>query len=335
MSLKMFNELTQVFGIPGREAPVAEFIKNELKDYADEFISDAVGNLVAVKKGHGENKKKIMAAAHIDEIGFMVLSITDSGYLKFRAVGGISLHTSYANRVRFRNGVYGCIMTNSNIAEISKNDLNKAYIDIGAKSREEAEKLVKIGDVAHYVGEFVELANNRVMAKAFDNRSGAYILIESFKRLSNPYNDIYFAFTVQEEIGLRGAKVASNYIKPDIGIAVDVTIAFDTPADSDGEVKLGGGAAVKVIDSTVVCDEYLVDTMVKVAEDKKINYQLDVLAGGGTDAGAINLSNDGVRCCGISIPSRYCHSPVCIIDMDDVNACIDLMAEYCECEFTF
>lgn len=331
----MLKQLTQLFGVSGREGDVAAFVADAVRPYVDEIAVDALGNVIAYKEGTGPNKKKIMASAHIDEIGFMVTKITEEGYLKVRAVGGISMYTSYANRIEFKNGVKGALMTESNIAEIGKNDVSKLYVDIGAASKEDAQKYVKVGDTAHYVGDCVELIGGRYMSKSFDDRVAAYILIQSIQQIKECKNDLYYVFSTQEELGLRGARVAAQGICPDIGIALDVTTSFDTPDNKDGNVVLGGGAAIKVMDSSVICDEMLVERMVGVAKRDNIPYQMEVLAAGGTDAGAINQSNDGVRSCGISIPNRYVHAPVSVLDMGDVDACTALLTSFvCE-EFEF
>jgi putative aminopeptidase FrvX len=329
----MLNELTQIFGVSGREGSLRDFILEKIKVHADTVSVDPLGNLIAVKKGCGSNSKKIMVAAHIDEIGFMVTSINEKGFIKVRPIGGISLHVSYANRVMFQNGVIGAVMTDSNINKITENTIDSLYIDIGAKSKEDAQSLVKVGYTANFIGEYVKLAHNRVMSKSFDNRVGVYVLLECLKRLNKPYNEIYYAFTSQEEVGLRGAKVATNYIKPDIGIAVDVTTSFDTPNETNGNVILGNGAALKVMDSYVICDETLINILVDTATRNNIKYQLDVLPSGGTDLGAISISNNGVRTCGISIPIRYCHTPVSIVDLDDVCACVDLLTLFIDLKF--
>ena len=329
----LLKRLCDAFGVSGYEREVREVIKEEIKDLADEILVDDLGNIIALKKGHGENKKRIMASAHMDEIGFQVIKIDDKGFIIVRALGGIPLVPTIMNRVIFRNGVQG-IVSNSVDVDAVKN-IKKLYIDIGAESKEEAEKYVKIGDVASYVGEYVELKGNNVTSKALDDRAGCYILIEALKKMNNPYNDVYCVFSVQEEVGLRGATVAANRIKPEIGIALDVTIASDYPNSAVGSNKLGGGAAVKISDGSVICDEYLVDEMISCSEENEIKYQRDVIDGGGTDAGAINRSNYGVKATGISVPMRYVHGPNGFVNMVDIDASIELLAKYVDREFKF
>lgn len=331
----LLKELTQCFGVSGYEKEIATLIIEKIKHKVDEITVDDLGTIIALKKGSGTNKKKIMVASHMDEIGFSVLAITNEGYLKVRNIGGISTHTSFMNRIKFKNGVSGIISSVEKMDNIKPGELNKLYVDIGAKSKEDALKYINIGEPGCYVGEYEELKNSLVTAKALDNRIGCYVLIEALNRMENPYNDVYFVFSVQEEVGLRGALVASKRIKPDMGIAVDITGSFDVPYEKDGNAVIGNGAAIKVMDNSVICDDYLVKEMIRCSEENNIKYQLDVLLGGGTDAGAINTSNYGVKCCGISIPTRYGHGPNAVVSMEDVNNCVELLKEYVNLEFNY
>lgn len=326
----MLKTLTQIWGISGYEKQVSDYIVEQVKGYADEIMRDAIGNLIVLKKGNGENKKRIMSAAHMDEIGVSVVKITNEGFLKVKSMGGVSAHCSFMNRVVFQNGVVGTVAAYNKPEDFKSSDINKLYIDIGASTREEAEKYVKVGDCAMFEGPYQELLGRNVMAKAFDDRCACYIQIEALKKMDTPYHDVYFVFTVQEEVGLRGSTTAAERIKPDLGIAVDITGSFDVPGDEHGNAVLGGGAAVKVNDASVICDEDLVRQMIECAQKHQINYQLDVLEGGGTDAGAINKSNQGVKAVGISIPTRYGHSPNSVTNLDDVQACIDLLSAYAQ-----
>lgn len=331
----LLKELTQVFGVSGFEKNVANIVVDNIRNYVDELTVDAIGNVIALKKGTGENKKKIMVSSHMDEIGFAVLGVTDKGFVKIKKVGGISAQVSFMNRVIFKDGAFGTISSLEKMDKVAAADINKLYVDICAVSKEDALKYISIGEPASYIGEYKEMNNNCVTAKALDNRIGCYILIEALKKITNPYHDIYFVFSVQEEVGLIGATVAAERINPDLGIAVDITGSFDVPIDTDGNAVFGGGAAIKVMDSSVICDEELVEVMIKCARENNIKYQLDVLAGGGTDSGAINKSNHGVKALGISIPTRYGHSPNGIVNMKDVNACVDLLWKFTESIFEF
>lgn len=330
----LLKELTQAFGVSGYEKEIREFIKETVNGYADEITVDALGNLIIFKKGIGENKKKIMAAAHMDEIGLQVIKVDDKGLIKVRGLGGIPVAATIMNRVMFRNGTIGVVNSTAKIEDV-KNDIKKLYIDIGAQSKEEALKYVKVGDVATYIGDYVELKDNNVIAKALDDRIGCYMMIEALKKIEKPYNDLYFVFSVQEEVGLRGATVAAERINPDVGIALDVTVANDYPNAPEVSNSMGGGTAIKVSDGSVICNEYLVEEMIKCCEANNIKYQLDVIDMGGTDAGAINRSNFGVRAAGISVATRYTHGPNCLVNMKDTEASIELLSKFVNVEFHF
>ncbi len=324
----MLKELTQIWGVSGSESKVADYLIAKCSDYADEVKIDAIGNLIMLKRGNGTDKKKIMCAAHMDEIGLCAIDITDDGFIKVKQMGGVSPIASFMNRVRFKNGTVGTAAAVEKLMDGKSIGLDKLYIDIGASSKEEAMKYVAIGESAAFFGEYVELIGHNVMSKAFDNRSACYIMAKTIQNMGTPYHDVYFAFTVQEEVGLRGATVAAESIRPDLGIAIDITGSFDVPADDLGNAVNGGGAAIKVNDASVLCDEKLVQAMVECAQKNNIPYQMDVLANGGTDAGAINRSGNGVKAVGISIPTRYGHTPNSIINLDDVDACIRLLIGY-------
>lgn len=326
----MLKELTQIWGVSGDEGLVAEYLAKECTPYADEAKIDAMGNLILLKRGNGENRKKIMCAAHMDEIGVCAVAFTEEGFVKVKKMGGVSPVVSYMSRVRFRNGTVGTLASEVKIADGRLPEMDDLYVDIGVSGREEAMKYVSVGESAMFLGEYTELAGRNVMSKAFDDRAACYSMAKALKTMKMPYHDVYFVFTVQEEVGLRGATVASEAIHPDLGIAIDITGSFDVPGDRLGNAKNGGGAAVKVNDASVLCDAGLVRAMVECAEKNKIRYQLDVLANGGTDAGAINRSGTGVKAVGISIPTRYGHSMNSIVNLDDVEACAELLARYTE-----
>jgi putative aminopeptidase FrvX len=330
----LLEKLINAFGVSGYEKEIRTVIREEIKELAEEITVDALGNLIVYKAGIGDNKKKIMASAHMDEIGFQVVKIEDKGNIRVRALGGIPVIGTAMNRVKFRNGIIGLVASTIKEKELTT-DTKKLYIDIGASSKEEVEKYLKVGDVAAYVGDYAELKENNITGKALDDRIGCYILIEALRKINKPYNDLYFVFSTQEEVGLRGATVAANRINPDLGIALDVTIANDFPNCPEGSNKVSGGTAIKVSDGSVICNEYLVEEMISCAKENNIKYQLDVIDGGGTDAGAINKSNFGVRASGISVATRYVHGPNALISMDDTNASIELLAKYVDREFNF
>jgi len=331
--MKMIKKLTQTVGVSGREQEIDKVIIDLVSDYADKITRDGIDNIIVYKKGYGEHKKKIMFSAHKDEIGFMVMNVGDDGFITVRGVGGINVATTVAQKIQFRNGTIGVVGFTKGLGEL-KGSVLDMYVDIGAKDRKDALKHVKPGDVAAYIGEVTKLTNSRIASKALDDRIGCYINIKTLMAIDKPYNDIYFVFSSQEELGLKGATVASRVVKPDIGIALDITGSYDTPDSGKGNMKLGGGAAIKMMDKSVICDEGVVNAMIAIGEENKIKYQIDILAGGGTDAGAMNTSNHGVRTGGISIPTRNGHGPVSIVDLKDVKACINMATKLVDWDFS-
>ena len=325
------EKYTQAFGVAGAEEQVRKVIIEDIKDYVDELLEDSLGNLIALKRGIGKEKKKVMLAAHMDEIGLQVIHITEKGFLKIRNIGGVRWHAAYMQSVIFENGVKGIVLCSDNIDKVPQADaVNKMYIDIGAANKEEALEMVSIGDYACFEGGYIELGGGLFSAKALDDRLGCYVIAEALKKLEKPYHDVYFVFTIQEEVGLRGAKISAERINPDLGIAVDVTLSFDVPGGKTGSAVLNGGAAIKVSDSAVLCDAGVVKAMVACAEENGIKYQLDALMAGGTDAGAISLSNQGVKSGGVSVPIRYVHTPRETGSFEDTNAAINLLHKFLE-----
>ena len=332
-NLELLKELTQAWGVSGRESAVRSIIRREIECYADEIIEDAIGNLIAVKKGTGG--KKIMISAHMDEIGLQVKKILPDGRLKVCHVGWVWTASLYNSRVIFRNGTIGVVGCDGNIEE-AKNDTGKLYIDIGCTSKEEAEKYVKLGDYCGFYGPYMEMSNNRICSKSLDDRAGCWLLIEALKKNIDPCpNDIYYVFSVQEEVGCRGAVAASARIKPDIGISVDVTPDHFYPSDLEGCNAVGEGVGVSIGNPSAMLDEYLVDKMISVCEANNIHYQRDIMDRGGTDASSINLSNMGVRVCGISIVDRFPHSQSSIISRDDLASALELITLYTSENFVF
>ena len=322
--MDILKKLVSGPGASGCEREIAKVIENEIKNYADEVYTDALGNLIAHKKGSG---KKIMFAAHMDEIGVAVTFIDDNGFLRFSNVGGLYTKELSARRVIFKNGVTGVIYTEKDNKMMQ---LSKMYIDIGADSREAAEKMVSIGDTAVFEGTYHQ-NGSRIISKALDNRAGCYVLIEAMKRVKSD-NDLYFVFTTQEEVGLRGARCAAYSIEPYAAIAVDVTDTGDTPECAKMAVNLGKGACVKVMDRSVICHSEIRNVLIELAKKNNISYQLEIMTDGGTDAGVIHLTKDGVKTGGISIPTRYIHSPSELADANDIEACIRLAAAFAECD---
>lgn len=315
------KKYTTAFSVTGREKYLADIIESDLSSCADNITRDAMGNLIVYRKGK-DNSKKLMIAAHMDEIGFIVTSIDDNGFIKVSNVGGISAIYSSYQIVRFENGVKGVIISSATSGEIKVKDL---VIDIGATSKKEALKKVAIGDLCAIVPSVTRLINKRIAAKALDDRIGCAIAAVSCKNSKEPAYDTYYVFTVQEEVGCRGSATAAFAIMPDYAIAIDVTATGDSVGAKAMEVKLGKGAAIKIKDSSVICSQLMVDAMVTTAKKNSIPYQLEVLESGGTDTHSMQLAGGGSHAGCISVPTRYIHSPVETVDLKDVEACEKLL----------
>lgn len=318
--MELLRQLTQLSAPSGNEDEMRDFIKQYARGKCSQVHIDALGNITLVKKGLG--KKKIMLASHMDEIGVIVKFIDDKGFIRFEAVGGLYTKELVHRRVRFLNGVYGVIGSEEEAFD-EKPKINKLFIDIGVSSKEEAEQKVQIGDMAVFCGDMI-INGNKVISKALDNRAGCYILLKVLDKV-NTDNDVYFSFTVQEEVGLRGAGPAAYAIDPDYAIAVDVTDTGDTPSAPVMAVESGKGAAIKIMDHSVLCDSFLRGFMMNCAKKHGIAYQAEIMKDGGTDAGKIHLTRNGVRTGGVSVPVRYIHSPSEQADINDINACIELL----------
>ena len=319
----MYNTLKQLINAPsvsGREDKVRSIISEIIGNYVDEQRVDNLGNLIAIKRGQGAAPKKIMLCAHMDEIGFLVTFIEESGYLRVSNVGGINFVASAYSEVVFENGTRGVIVPEAKVkAEEFKAD--KFYIDIGAKDRKDAEKKVKIGDFAVVAPSVSRLMGRRICGRPFDDRIGCAILIEIAKTIEACENDLYFVFSVQEEVGCRGAKPAAFGIAPDYAIVFDVTGTGDSVGSAPMAVKIGGGAAIKVKDSSVICHSEVVDRLTELAKANKIKHQHEILTYGGTDTSSIQVSGSGAKVGALSIPSRNIHSGMEIIDVADAEAC--------------
>lgn len=322
--LSTLQALNACHGPAGDEAQVAAAIEKLATPYADEVRMDTMGNLIVRKKGNGP---KIMFAAHMDSIGFVITHIDEKGFLRFGKLGGLYASDPLSSVVRFKNGARGVVGLDNKV-EPKHMTLADLYIDIGAKSADEAKAMVRVGDTAVFDARTFA-TGDRLVSPYMDNRISCVTLLLALERLTDCPNDLYFVFTVQEELGLRGAKTAAFGIDPDYGVAVDVTPADDelNPKHSGSSV-LGGGAAVKVMDSSVICHPEMVKRMADLCEEKGIRYQRDVIRAGGTDAGSIHINGAGVYTGGISIPCRYVHSPVEMVDHRDVKDCAALVAAF-------
>nr|WP_304217744.1 M42 family metallopeptidase [Fredinandcohnia onubensis] len=339
-TLTMLKDLTDAKGIPGNEREPREIMKKYITPYSDEISYDGIGSIIAKKAGNSEGPK-VMIAGHLDEVGFMVTQIDDKGFLRFQTVGGWWSQVMLAQRVTVVTskgditGVIGSKPPHILSAEARKKpvEIKDMFIDIGASSREQALEFgVKPGDQVVPYFEFTVMNNEKMLlAKAWDNRIGCAIAIDVLKYLKNEEhpNVVYGVGCVQEEVGLRGAKTAATMIKPDIAIAVDVGIAGDTPGISEKEAmsKMGEGPQIILYDASMVSHKGLRDFVVGVADELSIPYQFDAIAGGGTDAGAIHITLEGVPSLAITIATRYIHSHAGILHRDDYENAVKLIAE--------
>lgn len=318
----LIKKLTEIHGPSGYETKMCDFIKTEIASYVDAVEVDAMGNLHAIKNGSGEGQT-IMLAAHMDEIGLMVTHVDEEGFARFTNLGGLSPYNLVGSRVIFANGTVGMINKEPEPKEPEGGPRFKnLYIDVGATDRENCP--IKIGDVGNFFGPPIEIGN-RIMAKSLDDRIGCAIQIETIKRLKSTPHQVHFVFTVQEEVGVRGATTSTFKVEPDIGIAIDITSTGDVPGIKNFPIALGKGAAIKVKDRGNLTHPAVKDWMIETAEANEIPYQLEILLFGGTDAGAMQLARSGVAVGCISIPCRHAHSPSEIIDLADVESIINLL----------
>ncbi|MEW6085236.1 MAG: M42 family metallopeptidase [Chloroflexota bacterium] len=320
----LLKQLTETFGPSGYEENVRKLVRAEVKPLADEIKVDALGNLIARKRPtkYTKDTKRIMVAAHMDEIGLMVSHIDENGFVRFSNIGGVFGRYVLGGRVRFLNGVTGVIGYDRLEKVHESPALDKVYLDVGATSKKDCP--VKVGDVAAFDRTFVEMGN-RLVAKSMDDRVGVLVAIETLRALKFTPHDVYFVFTTQEEVGVRGAATSAFGIDPDLGIAIDVTPAADTPNAFKMEMKLGKGPCVKIQDPGMIADPRIVAWMIRTAEKNKIPYQREVLLVGSTDARAMQLVRAGVPAGCLSIPVRYVHSPSEMVDFADVQNSVKLL----------
>lgn len=325
----LIKELTELNGVSGNEDEVRKFIKTEAENYADEITEDSMGNLICYKKGLSK-KYRVMLSAHMDEVGFMVTGYEDSA-LKFASIGGIDERILPGKRVLVGDkkipGVIGSKPIHLQERDERGNNikLKNMYIDIGAEKNEEAERLAPLGEFIAFHSPYTEFGDGCIKAKALDDRVGCAILLEILKE-TYPF-DLYVCFTVQEEIGLRGAGVAAFSVNPDIAIVVEGTTCSDVPGASKHEysTELGQGAALTVMDRTSYPNKKLVEFMYKTAENQNIPVQYKQTTTGGNDAGKIQLTRDGVITASVSVPCRYIHSPVSVMKRQDYESCLMLV----------
>ena len=321
---KLLKTLTETFGPSGYEEEVRQIVRKEVEALADELWVDTLGNLIARKCPAKPTQaiKKVMIASHMDEIGVIVNHVDENGFVRFSPIGTVLRRYVLGGRVRFLNGTQGVIGFDrlDNVNELPT--LDKVYIDVGATSPKDCP--VQIGDVAAFDRSYSDLGT-RLIAKSMDNRVGVLVAIETLRALKTTPYDVYFVFTTQEEVGIRGATTSAYGVDPDIGIALDVTPSGDTPHSLKMEMALGKGPCIKIQDVGMIADPRVVQWMIRTAEKNKIPYQREVLLIGSTDARAIQATRAGVPAGCISIPVRYVHSPSEMVDYSDVQNSVKLL----------
>ena len=319
--LNILKNLISSSGVSGREKSVSDKILTYIAPLCDKVWEDPMGNLIAYKRGGGIDRKKIMLCSNMDETGFMVTSVNENGNIKVAPVGEINYVSSAYGFVVSENGVRGVIVP-ENTAASTELKAGNVYIDIGVKDKKEAQKKVSVGDF--FVCEpTVNKVGRKICGRPMDNRVGCAILISLAEKISESGcpNDIYFVFTTQEQVGMRGAKAAAYAIEPDCGLVIDVTCA----SEGAGGCVSGEGAAIKIKDRSVVCDRSVFERLMTLAKDNSVKYQCEISSKGSTDASALMISKAGVKAGAVSVPAKYMHSNVEMIDMNDCDACLNLV----------
>ncbi|MBI3941475.1 MAG: M42 family metallopeptidase [Chloroflexi bacterium] len=321
---ELIKRLTESYGPSGREEQVRDVIRQEINGLADAVRIDALGNLIAVRKSAIGQGRRIMLAAHMDEIGVIVTHVDQEGFLRFSGIGGVGVMGLAGNRVQFADGTLGTINLEGHRDTTKTPKITEFYIDIGAGKKEDVK--LRVGDMGMFANTCAEVGD-RLIAKAMDDRLGCAVLIQTLRELKASPHEVVFTFTVQEEVGVRGAQTAAFAIEPEIALAVDVTPAGDMPEATRMTVSLGAGPAIKVKDTGMLAHPQVVKAMTAAAERGNLPFQYEVLEGGGTDAEAIQVSREGVLAGALSIPTRYVHSVSEMVDYRDVLNSVRLLVE--------
>ncbi|MBE7047261.1 MAG: M42 family metallopeptidase [Ruminococcaceae bacterium] len=327
----MLETLCSLHGVSGNEHKVRDFVIQNISPYTDNITVDSMGNVIAVKKGTNPTGKKVMVCAHMDEVGFIISEICDNGFLKFKTVGGIDHRILLSKKVLVGKdnipGVIGVKAVHLQSKESRKSVIKEKdmYIDIGAKDKDDAMKKVSLGDYASFDSVYRKLGSTKIKAKALDDRIGCYALLEAIKEEYD--EDIVFSFSVQEEVGLRGARVLSHREKADVCIVLEGTNAADVPFSSDHTTvtNQGEGPSLSIMDGASVSNKNLNGFIMKLAKENHIPYQIKKSHAGGNDAGAIAYSASGCETSVISLPLRYIHSPVSVGDVRDIQSYLKLI----------
>lgn len=324
------SELTGLPGVSGNESAVRYFIKKKMEAACDRVEIDSMGNLTAYKKGRGNSGKLLMLCAHMDEVGLIVSRITEEGFLKFKTVGGIDPRVLISKRVLVGQAGHHGVIGRKAIHLLAPDERKKAskikdlYVDIGAKNKKDAEKRAAVGDYVVFDSRYVPFGDGLVKAKALDDRAGCSILLELAEEVSDW--DLCFAFTVQEEVGLRGAGLCARRVQPDLALVLEATTCSDIPGTEEAmkSTRLRGGAALSLVDGSTSYNRELVMKLYHLAQKKGVSVQFKQTATGGNDAGAIHVAAGGIPTVAISVPARYIHSPASVIALSDYEAAKEL-----------
>jgi putative aminopeptidase FrvX len=327
----LVKQLTEAYGPSGREEQIRSVIEGLIRDHVDEMRTDALGNLIALKKGTGGGKR-VLVAAHMDEIGLMVTYVDAKGFLRVSPLGGVFLKCALGQRVVFADGTVGTVAMEKWLQSNDTPTLDKIFVDVGATSPDEL--TVGIGDAAAFCQPFVD-RGDRLIAKAMDDRACCAIELQALLEMPPSPHDVYFVFTSQEEVGTRGATVAAFALEPDVALSVDVTAVGDTPEASPMAVSLGAGPAIKVMDRGMLTHPGVKQWMVDTAEKIGVPYQFEVLMAGSTDASAMQVSRAGVPAGCISLPCRHVHTPSEMVDVKDLRGSVDLLKALLASEIDF
>lgn len=322
--LELIQTLNAAHGPSGDEGGIRERLAELARPLADEISTDTMGNLIVRKLGSGP---RVMLCAHMDSIGFIVTHVEENGFLRVSRLGGISPKEAAYTPVRFAGGARGVIVPEEKV-DFGKLKLDECYVDIGAKDRETALKAVAVGDTMIYDSPCFT-NQGKVVSPYLDNRISCAILLKVLEEMELCPNDLYVVFTVQEEVGLRGAKPAAWAVDPDYAVVVDVTDVDDTPgSEKCGTVRLGKGPAIKIMDSSVICHPDMIQKLESQAKALDMPTQRDIMRAGGTDAGVMHTTRIGVRTGGVSVPCRYIHTPVEMADLQDARDCAKLLCAF-------
>ncbi len=319
--IETIRKLVESYGPSGHEDQIRALILGEIAGLADDVSVDAMGSVIAWKRSGREGAPRVMLSAHMDEIGVMVTHVDENGFLRFTGIGGIFLNTLHGQRVRFADGTLGTIGVDSGVEPTAAPKLEQMFIDVSDGGKQHG---IRVGDAAGLHREMA-VRGDRLIAKSMDDRIACAIQIEVMRQLESTPNDVAFVFSVQEEVGLRGARTAAYAVDPDLAIAVDVTRTGDTPKGLKMEVALGKGPAIKVKDSGMLASPEVVALMERTAKKARIPYQREVLERGSTDAAAMQLVRAGVRSGCLSIPCRYIHTTSETVDFNDVQNAVKLL----------